>query len=158
MAVHNWIDELVDRWATLTDGERTVRSFWIYDGNELPDELPMDSVPLAITRVERTTGIYSANASYEFTQGVTEFHLSRTDNPELYGKVLEWIPIVRNKLYGSITLGGLINDIRIVGGEGEGGGIEGPVKLQYNEEAPHWGLVLNWRAKEDVSADVTVAA
>jgi hypothetical protein len=159
VAVHEWIDTLVNQWGTIRHGKKNVRAFLVHKKSEYPEALRADDFPVAITYIRTTSGIYAAGGAWEYTYGITEFHITPTADRSLYGQVLEWIPLIRNKLFESITLGGLISNIDLVPGEGEGSGIYGPVELQYQgtEEPPHWGYVVNWVAKEQLT-DVSVGA
>jgi len=157
MASIDWIDELIDNFGEISDGKKLVRAYRIYKDQDFPDAIPADKMPAAYTYITSVEGNYSAGLCIEFTYGVTEFHIFDTTNRELYGELLGWIPRIRNKLYEHITLEGRVEDVRIVEGEG-GAGIR-PVELQFtSEDTPHWGIVVSWRVKEDVSTEVTVAA
>ena len=162
LMVSDWIDYIVDKVSELSYQGRSVRAFSVYKKSEIPEKLESDDLPAAIVIPEGTFGDYSAGGSWEFWLGRIEFHLENSTNKELLNQVLDFHPLIRNKLLENIKFGGLVDEFRLLPGRAGTGGeasIQGPAELQWNEEAPfRWGYIVSWRVKEDVSTEVTMAA
>ena len=157
MATVDWIDAFIGNLGEITDGKKLIHAYKIYTERDLPEKINPEKLPAAVTWITSVEPTCSAGLSYEYTYGTTEFHIFDTVNRELYGELLSWIPLIRNKIYESVKLGGLVDDVRIVESEG-GAGIR-PTEMQFTSEDPwHYGIVVSWRVKQNVSTEVTVAA
>jgi hypothetical protein len=153
--ISDWIDDLCDRWGEINYQGKSIRSFRIYKGNAFPKKIEPEDLPCAITIIEGTDGNYTAGGSWEYTIGRTEFHVTPTlDN---LAEAIDFHPLIRNKLHEGIQLGAKLDHIRLIPGAG-GQQIDGPVELQFGEEPPHYGFVVNWEAKENVSDEILAAA
>jgi len=156
--IENWIDALCDRWAIATHTGGTVRSYRMFGINEFPESLEL---PCAITypvdvRLEYSTG----GPIIEHWRGRTEFHLFPGADKRHYPELIQYFRRIRNAAMGAITLSGKVAYMLIDSAEGEPS-MQGPVVLQYGDgDAPHLGIVVNWRVKSNISTEsgLTVAA
>lgn len=155
MAVSDWIDTLAKKWETLRYEGKNIRSFKLYERGEIPESLSPENMPCAINIMEGSLGDYSAGGSWEYVFGRTEFHLVPTAAKEHYPRLLDFYKLIRNEAVTGISLSSKVSDFELVPGEG-GHMIRGPVELQYGDEPWHWGFVVTWRVKEDVSTEVSV--
>jgi hypothetical protein len=156
--VSDWIDYIPEKISELSYRGKSIRSFLVYKKTEIPDKLEPEDIPAAVTYLIGSSGDYSAGGAWEYWTGQTDFYLENSTAKELYNQVLDFHPLIRNKLLENIQFAGLVDEFRLIEGETESS-IRGPVELQYNEEAPfRWGYTVRWRVKENVSTEVTIAA
>lgn len=157
MAVEDWIDKVVDRWATIVDPKGgNLTAFRVYDKANFPEAISKDNYPCAITFIESMSGQYGQSESLEYWLGVTEFHLVPDVGKHHYSYIMRWFKLIRDAAIGAVQLVGSVSNFAL---RVEGiASIEGPVVLQYGEEAPHLGLIARWQVKEDVTAEATLTA
>ena len=156
--IENWIDELAKVWEIDLGMNGTVKSYRLVEKAEFPsaiDASTLDTSPVAITIPGALGPEYSeGGGAFGMWTGVTEFHVcssvSRGKLPSLlpwYGKILR-AAASHMKLNNKVELFLINNDDR---------GIVGPVALQYGDEDPHWGFLVNWRVKEQMGEQMTVS-
>lgn len=153
--VSDWIDEIAKKWETLRYEGKNIRSYKVYERGEIPESLAPENMPCAITLIEGSFGDYSAGGSWEYIQGRTEFHLIPVAAKEHYPRLLDFYKLIRNEAVTGISLEGNVDSFSLIPGEG-GFFIRGPVELQYGDEPWHWGFVVTWQVKENVSTEVSV--
>lgn len=156
MTIKDWIDTLIDHFGTITYEGKQIRSYRIYKKSEIPEAIIPEQVPCAITYL---TGVYpelTAGISIEYSYGTTEFYLTNNASKENYAKVLDFYPLIRNKFGENLTLGGLVSEIRLYAPEGSAS--IRFVEIQYSEEPARHGIIVDWRVKEIISDELTVAA
>lgn len=157
MAIESWIDSLTKLWA-ISDGRKgTVHSFRLFERDEFPESLPdLNTTRCAITYPTGCETQYSIGGPcIDIWRGVTEFHLSANVNKSNLPYLVLFFKRIRDAAASDIQLGGLVDYFMI---DAERGGILGPMSLQYGNEAPHHGLMVYWKVKENVSGDFTVSA
>lgn len=149
--IETWIDKLADVWETVdAPGFGKVRSFRIISRSEFPESInPSSDFPLALSIPSSVELEYSVGGpKIARWAGVTEFHLtpdlSKAKLPmilPMFGKI--WAAAAANmKLSGSVNL-------FIIPQRADS--ILGPVEIQYGNESPHWGLLVNWQVEEFVN-------
>ena len=153
--VSDWIDVLAQKWETLEYEGKQIRSFKVYAKGEIPESLAPETMPCAITIMEGSLGDYSAGGSWEYIQGRTEFHLVPTNSKKHTPRLLDFYKLIRDEAVTGITLSSNVENFQLIPGEG-GFFIRGPVELQYGDEPFHWGFVVYWQVKENVSTEVSV--
>jgi hypothetical protein len=150
--IENWIDLIAAVWGDVSDGKGgTVRSYRMYEVAEFPASL--SEFPCAVSYPTKVVCEYGAGNSIDLWDGKTEFHLvpniDRAHTPYL----LQFFARIRDAAALHMTLGGVV-DYFILRMEDKS--IEGPVELKWGGEEPHWGLVVYWRVKENVSNQVVI--
>jgi hypothetical protein len=154
--VSDWIDKIAQKWESLEYEGKTIRSYKVYERGEIPESLSPEVMPCAITIMEGSLGDYAAGGSWEYIYGRTEFHLVPTAAKEHTPRLLDFYRLIRDEAVTGISLGGTVDLFSLRPGEGELM-IRGPVEMQYGDEPWHWGFVVTWQVKENVSTEVTVA-
>ncbi len=158
--IENWVDELCKIWETINVGVNgTVKAPRLVERAEFPasiDPSTLETSPVALTIPGSMAPEYSSGGPLiGFWTGVTEFHVcTNLDHSKLPSLLLWYGKIFRAaashvKLNGTVELFLINNDDR---------GIVGPVALQYGDEDPHWGFLVNWRVKEHLEGEITVSA
>lgn len=151
MAASNWIDEITDLWAGVEDGRGGfVRSYSVFKRNEFPEALSV--FPCVITYITRVpVAQYSAGGPNVIVwRGVSEFHLVPNVLKSGMAYVIGFYDRIITAAASTITLSGKVSHFLL--------GPEEPIQpgvLQYGDEAPHYGLVVNWQVKELLSLTVS---
>lgn len=155
--IETWIDTLAKVWE-LDDGRgNLVWSPRLFEKDEFPDALPEIDRPIALNFVTNTVVQYSAGGPcINLYTGFTEFHFQGGLSQRQRAYVMKFIGKIEIAAAAKAQLGGLVEHFLITS-EGQPS-IQGPVVLQYGEEAEHWGLVVNWQVKERVDSQVVVTA
>lgn len=157
MAIEDWIDDVVDVYGGVAGHQgRAVRAFYVYRKAEFPDAIAV--FPCALTFTDAMLPTYSAGGPLvDLWTGLTEFHLFPDLSRAHYPDIMLYFARIRNAMAAHMQLGGKVahflprSDVAYP--------VRGPVRLQYGDEAPHLGIVVQWQVKEDVSsASITIAA
>lgn len=153
--IESWIDALTKVFELSLDDGRRVKSYRIFGRDEFPaviDASDLLQTPVALTIPAGVLPDLSMSDSEAFWRGVTQIHctpdLSMAHMPQLikyYGKVIA--AVGANKM-----LTNLVADLSI---DNAAGGIEGPGELQYGVENPHWGFLVHWVVKEQLTTTIT---
>ena len=160
MALENWIDRIVVRWAQIeTHTGGSLRSYKLYEINEFPEIV---TPPCVLTYPTGVNITYSVGGPIvEHWTGRSDFYLfgnvSKTNLPQL----VVYFKKIRNTAISSITLNNTCDYFMIDSQDIGAPSIQGPVVLQYGDgDNPMHGLVVNWKVKENISNEdgVTVAA
>jgi hypothetical protein len=154
MAVEQWIDEIAKLWE-FSDGKgATVKSFRAYERGNFPETI--GPFPCALTYTTEDVSDYSVGGpNIDLWNGITEFHLVADIGKHHYPYIMLFFKRIRDAVAGHIQLSGLVENFLL---RKDVPSIQGPVVLQYGQEAPHLGLIVNWEAKENVTGDFVVAA
>jgi hypothetical protein len=156
--IESWIDALAKVWGGIDDGRgNLVWSPRIFEKDEFPDALPEIVRPVALSFVTNTAVQYSAGGPcINLYAGFTEFHFPGGLSQKQRAYVMKFIGKIEIAAAANAQLGGLVAHFLLTS-EGQPS-IQGPVSLQYGEEAEHWGLVVNWEVKERVDSLITVSS
>jgi hypothetical protein len=154
--IENWVDTLCKVWE-IDDGRGgTVWSPRIFGKDEFPEAIDA-ARPTALTFLTNTATSYSAGGPcINLYTGYTEFHLAPNLSRSSIPAVLKFIKKIEVAAAGNARLGGIVEHFLLTS-EGQPS-IQGPVVLQYGEEAEHLGLVVHWEVKENVSGQFNVTA
>lgn len=151
MAIESWIDTLARIWEIEDGRGGLVKSYQVATIDEFPESL--STFPCAITYPVGLHPEYSAGmGAIDIWRGKTEFHLFPDTKKSNLGLILPYFERIKIAAAGHFSLGGLVSHFIIAQG---GDGIQGPLTLQYGEEAMHHGLVVNWEVKERGSITVS---
>ncbi len=145
--LEHWIDALVAVFAIQVNSFTTVDSKKIMQGTDYPDKItPSEKTPIALTTFEGLDPIYTASGSTLQWTGHTELHVAANADARSLPNLPKWFGLILTAVAGSITLGGKVADFRVTS-------IKKTV-FQYNDEAPHWGFVVEWTVTEQVALNV----
>lgn len=153
--IENWIDALSNVWAGITD-ERfgSVKSYLLIERAEFPstiDPVQLDLHPVALTIPLDMTPTYSLSLKETFYSGTTQFHVCPDNAMSRVPELMPWFGKILRACAANIKLGGAVHNFLVER-------IEGPIELQYGNEAVHWGFVVYWTVKENPLADLVVSA
>lgn len=144
--IEHWIDALCNVWGTITD-ERfgLVKSYTLVQaGNDFPasiDPAKLSLQPIAITIAADDVPTYTLGTQEAFYTGTTQFHVCPDNSMGRMPELTLWFGKIKRAAAAHIKLGGLVHDFVVER-------IEGPIELQYGNEAVHWGFMVYWRVKE----------
>lgn len=157
--VEGWIDALCKVWE-IDDGKgNLVWSPRLFERDEFPEALPKIDRPIALSFLVNTATSYSAGGPcINIYSGFTEFHFQGGLNHSQKAYVMKFIRRIEVAAAANARLGGLVDHFMLTPIDGGQPSIQGPVTLQYGDEAEHWGLIVNWEVKENVSGKITVSA
>ena len=156
--IRDWIDTYADLFGTLEYEGKQVRSYRVYNPPETPISLDTDMFPCAMHFVAGINPNYTAGISTQLVYGTSEFHLTPVNAPDLRAKFHDYYPLIAAKYAGNLTLGGLVDSLKLAAGVvGEGSLAVRFVELQYTDEPAHLGIVTSWVVKETISDEITVA-
>lgn len=153
--IETWIDAMCVVWEDITD-ERfgNVTSYKLIAESNFPDSIDpvdLDLHPIALTVPANMEAEYSMSGPLlGFYTGVTEFHVCPDMNRSRIPALLPWYGKIIRAAAGNMTLGGLVEHFVI-----DADGVTGPQALQYGNEAPHWGFVVQWKVKERITLTVS---
>jgi hypothetical protein len=127
-----------------------LRSYWLSNKKEFPAAIT--EFPCAISYPTDLDEQYSEGGpAINLWKGTTQFHLvPNMDNSNL-PDVVRFFGLVEKAAKAHMTLGGLVNYFML-----ERPGSIKLARLQWAAEAPHYGLVVSWVVKEDVTGQVTL--
>jgi hypothetical protein len=155
LAVTDWIDQLTRLWEITDFQGGTVKSYFVFEKDEFPASL--SEFPCALTY---TQGLYVQYAIGDHTiqwwRGVTEFHITPDVSKQHIPYVMRFFNPILSAAAGSMTLNSTCTEFGLIRSEDDVA-IEGPLSLQYGEEAPHWALRVFWKVKHNITGTITVA-
>jgi hypothetical protein len=149
MALETWIDDLAAVWDEVSNGRGGyVRSYRLFTKREFPEALTQ--YPCVVTYPQQMSSRYMTGAQIELWQGISELHACAGVSKADLADVLRYFGRIRAAAASHVTLGGKVSYFQLEQ-EGDNPSIEGPSKLQYGNEEPHWGLLVHWVVKESIS-------
>lgn len=86
--------------------------------------------------------------------GLTEFHVAPSVDKSLLPDLFQFPGLIAQAAASHLQLGGLVNHFTLQDRDDQ---IDGPIPLQYGDEAWHWGFIVYWEVKENVNTAITVA-
>jgi hypothetical protein len=157
--IEHWIDALQDVWGTIQGrGFTTMNAPRPIKDGRYPASIDpnlLERSPIAFTFPEQVQFKYSAGGPNEaFYQGSTEFHVAANLDLSTVPQLLHWPGLIVAKIAANMKLGGLVQHIVL---QDRSDQIQGPLSLQFGNEAAHWGFIAYWEVKEIVNSSVTVA-
>ena len=148
--IETWIDAMCAVWAGITTPLGTVKAPYLIKRAEFPSSInPSDDFPLALTIPADLEPVYSVGGPNEgFYTGVTEFHITPDLNKGHLPSLIPWFGKIWAAAAANMKLGGTCFDFRVTR-------IQGPIELQYGNEASHWGFIVNWEVKDTSNSSVS---
>lgn len=154
--IEDWIDELCNVWAGIEPNDLvTVRSpRLVGDYDRFPSAIvPASDFPIALTIPDGLAPVYSVGGPrIAHYSGLTEFHVAPSCDKNLLPSLVKWYGLILSAAAGNMTLNGKVEHFFIPDTDKA---IAGPMALQYGDETPHWGFVVQWVVKEHLT--ITVA-
>lgn len=156
--IERWIDELAGIWE-FSDGRfGTVHSYRLIERAEFPDVIDastLDTQPVALNYPASFKSKYSEGGPHiGFWTGVTEFHVAPDLDRKRLPVLLTWYRAILNAATSHMQLNGTVELFMLDDREDQ---IEGPMPLQYGDEASHWGFIVHWTVKERLEGQLTVS-
>ena len=129
MAVTDWIDKIAALWSSIDDGQRSLRSYRVFERAEWPESIT--NYPCALTYTVDVSSEYSAGGMCEdHWRGVTEFHLVPSIARHHYPYIMAYFARIRDAAASSITLSGSVASFALRTKATGGPSISGPIKLR----------------------------
>lgn len=158
-SVETWLDTLCKVWGTVSDNEgKTVRSFLVFERNELPDSwITAVEGPCAASYVETMQVEYSTGGpTLFFWNGLTEFHITPDVKPANASTVMLYFARIFAAAAGSMKLSNTVEHFYIQP-------VENAIQMvtfnhPVTNQPDHQGIVVRWSVKQNVSGDYTVSA
>ena len=153
--IDDWIDNLCDVFRIDVPGFKSTQVPYLVKEQKFPATInPAEDFPIALVIPDglNTMNYGVGSPKHGIWSGVTQIHvapdLSMAWMPQLtlwYGRI--WKAVSENQnpyLNGKVELFWV---------EPNDDSISGPLSLQYHDEVPHWGFLVQWKVKEPVGAD-----
>ena len=155
--ITTWIDAVQDVWRGITgNGFTNMTAPYLIKRAEFPssiDPAKLANEPIALTIVNNTKFVYSAGGPNEgFYLGLTEFHVAPSVDKSLLPDLFQFPGLIAQAAASHLQLGGLVNHFVLQDRDDQ---IDGPIPLQYGDEAWHWGFIVYWEVKENVNTAIT---
>ena len=150
MAIETWIDTLADAFNFVYTGALKVQTYHLYSDPQFPPAL--STFPCALSYPTGVTCYVGDGAAYDIWTGKTEIHVTQNADFASLKFVLPFAGLIKAAAAGKVTLGGLVAYFLL---RTSGQSIEGPAKLVYGQESPHWGYVAHWVVKEMSTTQLT---
>lgn len=155
--IQSWLDNLCEVMGVTDRHGKQVRSFHVFDRNELPDAITPESMPCAVSYVTDIQLQYSMGGpTLLFSTGQTEFHLTTDVKPANVAYCMSLFePIVR-ACANDMQLGGTVEYFTIL--QNAGAALQFMTYTNADGRSDHQGVVVRWSVKQNISGDLTVSA
>jgi hypothetical protein len=122
---------------------------------EFPESInPASDLPIALSIPSQVEVEYSAGGpKIMIWRGVTEFHITGDASKKHLPALIPFFGLIVKAAASNPTLNHKVELFVI---ETRADSIQGPMALQYGNESPHWGFVVNWWVKERVDGEIVV--
>lgn len=153
MSVELWIDAVAKLYDGIRIGNKSIRSFRIYEKDEFPESIKGDEIPCALTYTTDVLCEYGNTVCFDYWKGKTEIHWTPNVDKSKYPEIMLLFKQIRNAFALHRTLGGKVAYIQL---DTEGPSIQGPVVFTYGDEVTHLGLLVHWIVKEQTGGEITL--
>lgn len=158
-SVETWIDALCKVWAISDGRSGAVRSFLVFEKNELPGAITSEMVPCAVSYPSDCEVEYSMGGPTIFWwNGTTEFHLTRDVKPANLPYILPFYGRIAAAAMSDVTLGDTVGFWQLQGGPGAMQFATFRALRDGLMVDDHQGILVRWRVKQTVSGQYTVSA
>ena len=149
--IENWLDSVCKVFGSISNGSGgQLTSYRVFEKSEIPSELTV--FPCAVTYVPEAEPEYTSGAiSSLIWSGETELHVAAADDPALLTDVMKYFSRILQVMTANRTLGGKVQYFLLPEGEKA----IRMSKLQYGSGPYHYGLVVLWQVKENVSLSLS---
>lgn len=157
-SVETFLDAICRAFAVSDGGLGKVRSFLVFERNELPESVTVEMVPCAVTYVTDMQLEYSTGGPTIFYwQGQTDFHLTKDVAMKNVGGVMKYFARIAAAAMKNATLGGLV-ELFIILQNAAGAMQFVTFKHPVTGADDHQGIVVRWSVKQVVSGQYVVSA
>ena len=157
-SVETFLDAICKAFAVSDGGLGKVRSFLVFERNELPEAITADMAPCAVTYVTDMQLEYSTGGPTIFYwQGQTDFHLTKDVAMKNVASVMKYYGRIAAAAMQNATLGGLI-ELFIILQNTDGAMQFVTFKHPVTGQDDHQGIVVKWSVKQSVSGQYSVSA
>ena len=155
--LQSWLDNLCEVMSVTDRHGRQVRSFHVFDRNELPDAITPEDAPCAVSYVTDIQIEYSAGGpAHLYYYGQTEYHLTTDVKPANVAYCMSmYEPIVR-ACAGDMQLGGTVKHFTVL--QNTAGALAFMTYTNIDGKPDHQGIVVKWYVNQVVSGDLVVSA
>jgi hypothetical protein len=149
--IENWLDAVCKVFGTIPNGKGgQVKAYRVFEQGEIPSALT--EYPCAVTYVPEAEPEYTSGAITALVwSGETELHITAADDPALLSDVMKYFSRVLAVVTANRTLGGKVQFFLLP----EGQKSIRMSKLQYGSGPFHYGLVVMWEVKENISLSLS---
>jgi hypothetical protein len=152
--IEDWIDDVVTLFQIADGRGGMVKAYWYYDGLGLPDAI--NEYPCAIVIPENVLSVPSAGLKIDYWRGRVEFHLFEDVGWDKLPEIMKYARRIRDAMATGVSLSSKVDEFRI---DPDRPRILIPTQLRWDENQPwHWGAILYWEVKEDVSSEYSYTA
>lgn len=149
-----WLDALAAVWDIDNGRGGTVRSFRVFQKNELPNAITPGMAPCAISYPGKLEIEYSLGGpSILWWTGQTEFHLTEDCKPANLAYILPYYVRIIKAAAANMTLGGLVESFMLLRNDPEA--IQKMTYLNADGSDGHEGLLVKWKIKHNISGLLT---
>lgn len=149
--VEYWGPELVKTWGAILDkNKRTIKA---YGFNEIPEALSV--FPCAVSFISDAVDVDYSEGGLNLVlwKGKTEFHITNDVKKNGLNDVYPYIRKVIETAAKSLTLNGKVDSFLL-----KQSPTITPAVLTWGDEIDHYGLVVPWEIRENVTGKFTVSA
>jgi len=154
-SAETFIDKIADLFK-ISDGETgTIRSFHVFDRNEMPAAMAADMAPCVIHYITNCQPEYSEGGpTIFFWDGQSEWHLTKDVKPSNVRIILPFYGRILAKAMSDMQLSGTVNSFVI---PPEEGAMSFVTFRNVEGRDDHQGIVVKWKVKQDVTGQYTVS-
>lgn len=153
--IEDWIDVLCKVWEIGYD-QKTVKSYKLLGQTDFPTAIVAADLaqrPIALTIPASVQPYYSKGHKHLTWFGVTEFHVAPDLDKGRLPSLILWYERILKAAALKVQLSGTTANIANFVVEDRPDGIQGPLALQYGDETPHWGFIVNWKVEEGLAGN-----
>lgn len=141
--VEVWIDTLAKVWE-ISDGKGgTVKSYRVFERDELPEDVPLDKAT-ALSYIDDADVDYSKGGPCTVLwKGTTEFNLAPDLSKKHIPRILRYFKRIVVAAAANMKLSGKVSYFKLVP--------QNSISLEalaYGQQAQHLGLVVRWTVKQ----------
>lgn len=158
-SVETWIDALCKVFEVSADdgGFNIVKSYRMFELNELPDVVMPELVPCAISYVTDLELEYGAGSPTIFYwSGQTEFHLTKDVRPANHAFLMPFYRRIVASAGANMKLGNTAELFLIL--QNTPGAVQSVIFRNAQGQDDHQGLMVKWTVKQNVSGQYTISA
>ena len=150
--IDDWIDNLCDVFRIDVPGFKSTQVPYLVKEQKFPATInPVEDFPIALVIPDGLNPYHYGVGSPKlaFWSGVTQIHVA----PDLSMAWMPQLTLWYGRIYQAVTSGQnptLNGKVELFWVEPNDDAIAGPLSMQYHQETPHWGFLVQWKVKEPV--------
>jgi hypothetical protein len=157
-SVETWMDALCKTFNISDGGLGSVRSFLVFERNELPNAVSAEMAPCAVSYVTDMQVEYSTGGPTIFYwYGETDFHLTKDVKIANVSSIMKYYGRIFSAAAGNMQLDGLVEHFTIL--QNTSGAMQFVTfKHPVTGQDDHQGIIVKWFVKQNVSGEYTISA